>query len=88
MGSQQAVQDQIMPALARVRSALDDVRGETQQTAAEHELMAAWHARRGEVDAERMEHRAGAVQQQRLADLDAAFEALDRAVFAALDLDP
>jgi len=83
-----AVQEQIMPALARVRSILDEVGVQAQRTATEHELMAAWHVKQGEVDAARAERLAAEVHHQRLADLDVAFDALDRAAFAALDLDP
>lgn len=61
---------------------------ETRRTATEHDLLAAWHAKRGEVDAARAERHAAAVQRLRLAELDAAFDALDKAAFAALDLDP
>jgi len=82
-----AMQDQIMPALGRVRSILYEVQGQTEQTAIEHERMAAWHTKRGEQAAARMERRAAAVQQQRLADLDAAFGALQKAISTALGLD-
>jgi uncharacterized membrane protein YqiK len=83
-----AVREQILPALARVRSILDEVSVEAQRTATEHDLLAAWHAKRGDANAARLERQAAAVHQLRLADLDAAFDALDRAAFAALDLDP
>jgi hypothetical protein len=82
-----AMQDQIMPALGRVRSILYEVQVQTEQTAIEHERMAAWHTKRGEQAAARMERRAAAVQQQRLADLDAAFGALQKAISTALGLD-
>lgn len=84
----QAAADQILSALARVRSILDEVSAQIQRTATAHERLAAWHARRGETDAVRSERQAAAVQQLRLADLDAAFDALDKAAFAALDLAP
>jgi hypothetical protein len=82
-----AMQDQIMPALGRVRSILYEVQVQTEQTAIEHERMAAWHTKRGEQAAARMERRAAAVQQQRLADLDAAFGALQKAISTALGVD-
>lgn len=82
-----AMQDQIMPALGRVRSILYEVQVQTEQTAIEHERMAAWHTKRGEQAAARMERRAAAVQQQRLADLDAAFGALQKAISTVLGLD-
>ncbi len=52
-----AMQDQIMPALGRVRSILYEVQVQTEQTAIEHERMAAWHTKRGEQAAARMERR-------------------------------
>src|SRR6266699_309530 len=55
-----AMQDQIMPALGRVRSILYEVQVQTEQTA---------------------------IEQQRLADLDAAFGALQKAISTALGLD-
>jgi trehalose-6-phosphatase len=82
-----AMQDQIMPALGRVRSILYEVQVQTEQTAIEHKRMAAWHTKRGEQAAARMERRAAAVQQQRLADLDAAFGALQKAISTALGVD-
>jgi hypothetical protein len=85
MGSQSQTRSH-GPSLAR--SALDDLRVETRQSAAEHERMAAWHVGRGDQVAAQMERRTAAVQRQLLADLDAAFEALEAAVSAALELDP
>jgi hypothetical protein len=84
----QAAQEQILPALARVRSILDEVSVETRRTATEHDRLAAWHAKRGEANAARGERQAAVVHRLRLVDLDAAFDALDKAAFAALDLDP
>ena len=84
----QAMEAKIARILARVRSALHDVRVETQRTAAEHEQTAAWYAEQGDEAAAWMERRTATVQRQRLADLDAALEALEDAVSAALDLDP
>jgi phage terminase Nu1 subunit (DNA packaging protein) len=83
----QTVQDQILPALARLRPVLSEVRVQTERTATEHEQMAAWYAKHGNHAAAGMERRAAAVQRQRLADLDAAFQALEEAVSAALNLD-
>jgi hypothetical protein len=67
---------------------MDDLRVETQQTAAQHERMAAWYTEHDDQAAARMESRTAAVQRQLLADIDAAFEALEAAVYAALELDP
>lgn len=83
----QTVKDQLLPALARLRPVLGEVCAQAQRTATEHEQMAAWHAKRGDHAAAGMERRAAAVQRQRLADLEAAFQALERAVSAALALD-
>lgn len=83
----QTVEDQIMPALARVRPVLGEVRVQAERTATEHEQMAAWYTRHGDHAAAGVERRAAAVQRQRLADLDAAFQALEEAVSAALNLD-
>jgi hypothetical protein len=80
--------DEVTRTLARARSALDSLRVETQQTAAEHERMAAWHAECGDQAAAQTERRTAAVQRQLLADLDAAFEALEAAVSAVIGLDP
>lgn len=80
--------DEITRTLARARSAMDDLRVETQRTAAEHERMAARYAEQGDIATARMEHRTTAVQRQLLTDLDAAFEALEAAVSAVLELDP
>ncbi len=76
-----------MPALARVRPVLGEVRVQAERTATEHEQMAAWYTRHGDHAAAGVERRAAAVQRQRLADLDAAFQALEEAVSAALNLD-
>jgi hypothetical protein len=84
----QAARKQILPTLARVRSILDELSAEIQRTATEHELLADWHTKRGEAHAARSQRRAAAVQHLRLADLEAAFDALDKVAFAALDLDP
>jgi hypothetical protein len=83
----QAEPDEVIRTLARARSALGDLRAETQRTAAEHERMAAWYAERGDQAYAQMERRTAAVQRQLLADLDAAFEALEAAVSAVLELD-
>jgi hypothetical protein len=83
----QTVEDQILPALARVRPVLGEVCVQAERTATEHEQMAAWYAKHGDHAAAGMERRAAAVQRQRLADLDAAFQALEEAVSAALNLD-
>ena len=80
--------DEVTRTLARARSAMDDLRVETQQTAAQHERMAAWYTEHDDQAAARMESRTAAVQRQLLADIDAAFEALEAAVYAALELDP
>jgi hypothetical protein len=77
--------DEVRRTLARARSALDDLRVETQQTAAEHERMAAWYAGHGDEPAARVERRTAASQRQLLADLAAAFQALEGTVSAALD---
>jgi hypothetical protein len=83
----QAEPGEVARTLARARSALDDLRVETQRTAAQHERMAAWYAGHGgQADAE-VERHTAAVQQQLLADLAAAFQALEAAVSAALELD-
>jgi hypothetical protein len=87
MARSQAIGEQILAALGRVRSILDEVTVETQRTATEHESLAAWHAKRGEANAARSERQAAAVLNLRLADLDAAIQALDRVAFAALDLE-
>jgi hypothetical protein len=76
-----------MPALARVRPVLSEVRVHAERTATEHEQMAAWYAKHGDHATAVMERRAAAVHRQRLADLDAAFQALENAVSAALNLD-
>jgi hypothetical protein len=80
--------EQILAALGRIRSILDEVSVETQRTATEHDSLAAWHAKRGEANAARSERQASAVLQLRLADLDAALQALDRVSLAAMDLEP
>ncbi|HZD38995.1 MAG TPA: hypothetical protein VE664_10170 [Actinomycetes bacterium] len=79
--------EQILAALGRVRAILDEVTVETRRTATEHESLAAWHAKRGEVNAARAERQAAAVLHLRLSDLDAARQALDRVSLAALDLE-
>ncbi len=57
--------------------------------AAEHERMAAWYAEHDDETAARMERSTAMSQRQPLADLDAAFQALQGAMSAALDqLDP
>jgi hypothetical protein len=84
----QAEQDEIVRTFARVRSALHGVRVKTQRTAAEHERLAGWYVEQGDEVAARMEGRVAAAQRQRLADLDAALDALDAAVSTALDQDP
>jgi len=84
----QAQPDEVTRILARARSALDDFRAETQAIAAQHEQMAAWYAEHGDQAAARLERRTATVQQQLLAELDAAFDAMEAAVYAALELDP
>jgi small-conductance mechanosensitive channel len=84
----EAMEAEIARVLADVRSALHDVRVATQRTAAEHEQMAAWYADHGDEGAAWTERRTATAQRQRLADLDAALDALEDAVSAALDLDP
>ena len=81
-------QAEILAALERIRSILDEVRADTQRTAAQHERLAAWHTKRGEAHAARHQRHAAAVQQLRLADVEAAFVALDAVTLAALDRDP
>jgi len=81
-------QAEILAALARIRSILDEVSADTKRTATQHERLAAWHTKRGEAHAARNQRHAGAVQQLKLADLDAAFEALDLVALAVVDLDP
>lgn len=81
-------QAEILAALARIRSILDEVSADTKRTATQHERLAAWHTKRGEAHAARNQRHAGAVQQLKLADLDAAFEALDLVALAVLDRDP
>jgi ABC-type nitrate/sulfonate/bicarbonate transport system substrate-binding protein len=83
----QAQPDEVTRILARARSALDDFRAETQAIAAQHEQMAAWYAEHGDQAYAQMERHTAAVQQQLLADLDAAFEALEAAVSAVLEAD-
>jgi enamine deaminase RidA (YjgF/YER057c/UK114 family) len=84
----QAAQAQILAALARIRAILDEVGAEAQRTATQQARLAAWHARRGEAHAARSQRQAAAVQQLRLADLDAALDALDLVAVVALDRDP
>jgi hypothetical protein len=84
----QAAQAQMLAALARIRSILDEVSADTKRTATQHDRLAAWHTKRGEAHAARSQRHAAAVQQLRLADLDAAFDALDTVTVAILDLDP
>jgi hypothetical protein len=81
-------QDQIRRALGLVRSALQEVRVESQRTAAEHDRLAAWYAKHHDQAAAWMERRAATMQRLRLADLDAALQALEEAVSATLDQDP
>jgi uncharacterized protein YegP (UPF0339 family) len=81
-------QAEILAALARIRSILDEVSADTKRTATQHERLAAWHTKRGEAHAARNQRHAGAVQQLKLADLDAAFDALDLVALAVLDRDP
>jgi hypothetical protein len=83
-----SAQAQILAALARIRAILDEVSADTKRTATEHERLAAWHTKQGEAHAARSQRHAGAVQQLRLADLDAAFDALDTLSVAVLGLDP
>jgi hypothetical protein len=80
-------QAEILAALARIRSILDEVNADTKHTATQHERLAAWHTKRGEAHAARNQRHAAAVQQLKLADLDAAFDALDLVALAVLDLD-
>jgi hypothetical protein len=81
-------QAEILAALARIRSILDEVSADTRRTATEHERLAAWHTKRGEAHAARNQRHAGAVQQLKLADLDAALDALDLVALAVVDRDP
>jgi hypothetical protein len=86
---QQEQQDEYVLTLGRVRSALYHVGRKTQRTAAEHERMAAWYAEHGDESAARLQRHAAASQRQLLADLAAAFQALEGTVSVALDrLDP
>jgi hypothetical protein len=80
--------DEVKQTLARVRSAMDDLRIETQRTAAQHERMAAWYTEHSDQALAEMERHTAAVQRHLLADLDAGFEALEVAVSAALELNP
>jgi hypothetical protein len=50
--------------------------------------MAAWYTEHDDQAAARLERRTAAAQRQLLADIDAAFGALEAAVYAALELDP
>jgi hypothetical protein len=86
--SARAMADNSARTLAHVRSASHDVRVQTQPTAAEHERIAAWYAEHADEAAAWMQRRAATVQRQRLADVDAARQALEDAASAALDLDP
>lgn len=81
-------QAEILAALARIRSILDEVGADTKRTATQHERLAAWHTKRREAHAARDQRHAAAVQQLRLADLDAALDALDLVAVAVLDRDP
>ena len=81
-------QAEILAALARIRSILDEVSADTKRTATQHERLAAWHTKRGEAHAARNQRHAAAVQQLKLADLDGAFDALDLVALAVVDLDP
>jgi uncharacterized protein YegP (UPF0339 family) len=81
-------QAEILAALVRIRSILDEVSADTKRTATQHEQLAAWHTKRGEAHAARNQRQAAAVQQLRLADLDAAFDALDVVALAVVDRDP
>ncbi len=80
-------QDQIRQALGLVRSALQEVRVQIQRTAVEHDRMAAWYAKHHDQAAAWMERRSATMQRQRLADLDAALQALEEAVSDAFDQD-
>ena len=82
----QAMADEIIPALTRLRFVLEEIRLETLQTAADHEHLAAWYAKHRDLAAAHMERTTAAARRQRLADLDAAFEALEQALSAALEL--
>jgi hypothetical protein len=84
----QAGPEEVARTLARARSALDDFRAETQRLAAEHARLAARYTQRGDQAAARLERRTAVVQHQLLADLEAAFDALQAAVSAVLALDP
>jgi hypothetical protein len=70
--------------LALVRAVLNGVRAERQQAAIQHEQAAAGHAAHGDAATARLEDRLATQHRQRLADVEAALEALDAAV---LDLD-
>jgi hypothetical protein len=84
----QAEPNEVKQTLARVRSAMDDLRVETQRTAAQHERMAAWYTEHGDQALAEMERHTAAVQRHLLADLDAGFQALEDAVSTALEQDP
>jgi hypothetical protein len=84
----QAQRDELVLALAGVRSVLHEVRAETQRAAAQHERMATWLVERDDQAAAWMERRTAAVQRQLLAELDTTFQALENAVSAVVDLDP
>jgi hypothetical protein len=79
---------EILAALARIRSILDEVSADTKRTATQHERLAAWHTKRGEAHAARNQRHAATVQQLKLADVAAAFDALDLVAVAVRDLDP
>ena len=81
-------QAEILAALARIRAILDEGSADIKRTATQHERLAAWHAKRGEAHAARNQRHAAAVQQLKLADVDAAFDALDLVALAVLDRDP
>lgn len=89
MTSWQEQREEFVLTLGRVRSALRHVGMKTQRTAAEHERMAAWYAEHGDESAAQRERHAAVSQQQLLADLAAAVQALEGTVSGALDrLDP
>jgi hypothetical protein len=66
--------------LARVRVVLNGVRAERQQATIQHEQAAAGHAAHGDAAAARLENRLATEHRRRLADVEAALEALDAAV--------
>ena len=84
----QAQRDEFVLTLAGVRSTLQGVRVETRRAADRHEQMATWYAEHGDEAAAWMERRTAEVQRHLLAELHGAFQALEKAASAVLELDP